>query len=147
MFLYLITFFTIIIDFITKKIALFHLNKDIPIFWEYLKLKLVYNKWIAFSIPLEWIILKIITLLAIILISYYYYKFEKNKKSRLLDLWYALIIGWAISNGFDRFVCWSVIDFISVKYFAIFNFADIFINVWVVIILFYYLKLSWKNKK
>jgi lipoprotein signal peptidase len=31
-----------------------------------------------------------------------------------------------------------VVDFLSVKYFAILNFADIFISVWVFFILLYY---------
>lgn len=146
MLFYITTFLAIIIDFFTKKIALFKLHKDMPIFLDYVKLKLIYNDWIAFSIPLKWLILKIITLSVIILISYYYFQFEKRKKDKLLDLWYALILWWAIGNWFDRLFYWSVLDIISVKYFAIFNFADIFINIWVIIILFYYLRISWKNK-
>lgn len=146
MIFYIAIFLTILIDFFTKRIALNYLIWEIIILWDYLKLKLVFNSWIAFSIPINWIILKIITILLILWI-WYYYQYEKIKKSRLLDFAFALILGWAIWNWVNRIISWNVLDFISVKYFAIFNFADIFISVWVIFIIFHYLQISWKNKK
>lgn len=144
---YFIIIISFLIDFFTKKIALNNLTQEINIIWDYLKLKLVNNTWIAFSIPISWLILKIITILLIIWIWYYYYQFEKKKQSKLLDIAYALILGWAIGNGIERITNWSVIDFISIKYFAIFNFADIVINIWMMLLIFYYIQIWWKNKK
>jgi len=144
---YLIIITSFLIDFSSKKIVLNNLIWEIKIIWDYLKIKLVNNTWIAFSIPLSWLILKIITILLIVWIWYYYYQFEKKKQVKLLDIAYALILGWAIGNGIDRIFNWFVVDFVSIKYFAIFNFADIFINIWMILLIFYYMQMSWKNKK
>lgn len=144
---YVVVFSLIITDLLSKKAATLFLNTRINLIWDFLSLKLTQNSWIAFSLPLSWIILKIITIILIVWIIYFYEKYEKIKQEKILDFWYYLIIGWAIGNWIERLINSSVTDFISIKYFAIFNFADIFINVWVILILFYYSKQSWKNNQ
>lgn len=137
---YLIATFSIIIDLTSKNIAKsFLLNNQINLIYDILVLKLIKNTGIAFNIPLEWIFLKIVTIILISAITFYYFRFEKKTISNKLAFW--LIIGWAIGNWWERVFNWVVIDFISVKYFAIFNFADIFINIWVLILIIsYFLK-------
>lgn len=147
MIVYFIIISWLLVDFLSKKIALYNLSQDINLIWELMKLRLTHNTGIAFSLPLSWIFLKIITIALIIAISFFYVKYEREKKLKILDIAYSLILAWAIWNGIDRVINGSVIDFISVKYFAIFNFADIFINIWMLLLLFYYLQISWKNKK
>lgn len=134
--MFYITFIlAIITDYLTKNLAANYLKQDILILWDFLKLKFIKNSWIAFSIPITWNLLKIITLILILWISIHYFKYEKIKKSRLNDIAFGLIIWWAIWNAIERIAYWQVIDFISLKYFAIFNFGDIFISIWVIIIL------------
>jgi signal peptidase II len=137
MYFYLISFLSAIFDYISKNISNNYLSENkIYLLWDYLKLELSKNKWIAFSLPIEWLLLKIITIIIIILITFYYLNFEKEKNKLFIQIWYWLIIWWAVWNAIERIFVWSVTDFISVKYFAIFNFADIFINIWVIILIF-----------
>lgn len=130
------------IDFLSKQyIQNFFLNWDhtyFPIVWEYIWLSLSYNSGIAFSLPITGIPLQIITLLLVIAIIYYYFYIEYPKNIRFLDIWYSLILAWSLSHAYERIYIWHVIDFISVKYFAILNFADIFITIGACFILFVY---------
>ncbi len=137
------------IDMITKYFAEIFLSweKVVYVFADFIQLKLSYNTGIAFSFPIEWIPLQIITVVLIWAIVYQYLTIEYNKKSKLLDIAYVLILSWAISHAYERIFIWHVIDFIAVKYFAILNFADIFISVWVFFLFVYYVRYerSWKS--
>lgn len=58
-----------------------------------------------------------------------------------------LVISGALCHGYERIVNGYVVDFISVKYFAIFNFADIFISVgFGLIVLSYFLYERKRNR-
>ncbi len=100
---------------------------NVSIVWEYITFQLSHNQWIAFSFPIEGIYLKIVTIWLIFAIFFYYVSVEYPKNIRLLDIAYSLIFAGALSNGYERIFKWYVIDFISIEYFAILNFADIFI--------------------
>ncbi len=63
-----------------------------PILGEYLGLKLSYNTGIAFSVPIQGLLLQGITILLIIAIGWQYLRTEYPKKSKLLDLGYILIL-------------------------------------------------------
>lgn len=138
MIFYIIIIIVLIIDIITKFLATDLFQKNFPILWDYFYLKYVENYGIAFSINIPF--LKILTIILIIMIFYYYFKEEKKKKNRIIDLAFWLILWWAIWNGIERIFNWKVIDFIWVKYFAIFNFADIFISLWIFILVINILK-------
>jgi signal peptidase II len=147
MYFYLITLISAISD-LTSKIFMksFLLNEEkISLIWDILSLKLVKNTGIAFSLPIEWLALKIITVLIIALIVFYYFKYEK--KTKVNQIAFGLIVGWALWNWIERIFNSVVIDFINLKYFAIFNFADIFINIWVIILIINYLSLCKKKEK
>lgn len=103
--------------------------ETISILSDFITLKLSYNNGIAFSLPVNGILLKIITLLILWWIGAFYVSEEYPKKSGLLDIGYSLVLAWAISHAYERVFIWHVVDFIAVKYFAILNFADIFISV------------------
>lgn len=151
MLFYIFIPFWVWLDILTKKISEIYLNRELKIIWDFFTLKLSYNKWIAFSMPIEWLVLKIITILLIILFYYIYLKEYKSYKSKLADIGFSMIIWWAIGNAIQRLLYSNVTDFIKLKYFAIFNFADIFISVWMALIIFFHLfkydrKLSgWSN--
>ena len=122
------------LDLFTKYLANIYFNEKINILWDFLFLTYVENPWIAFSIKIPFLFLKIITISLIILI-FYYYKTERKQinKKLLFDISFWLILSWAIWNGIWRIFNENVVDFIWVKYFSIFNLADSFITIWVFI--------------
>lgn len=95
----------------------------------WLSIQLSYNTGIAFSLPIRGILLQILTLVLLVLIAYQYISKEYSKKNIGIDIGYVLIFSGALSHAYERIVIGHVVDFIAVKYFAIFNFADIFISV------------------
>ncbi|MBP9779019.1 signal peptidase II [Candidatus Gracilibacteria bacterium] len=136
------------IDMITKYFAEIFLSgeKVVYVFADFIQLKLSYNTGIAFSFPIEGIPLQIITVVLIGAIVYQYLTIEYNKKSKLLDIAYVLILSGAISHAYERIFIGHVIDFIAVKYFAILNFADIFISVGVFFLFVYYVRYERSGK-
>ena len=145
MLFYLTILSTIILDAITKHLALIFLQEKINILWDFLYLEYILNDWIAFGINIPF--LKIITIILIFWIFYYYIKESwklkaeswKSNSSKLLTFSFGLILGWAIWNGIERTFFGEVTDFIGVKYFAIFNLADSFIFIWALLYLIYLL--------
>ncbi len=104
------------------------------------------NYGIAFSLPIEGIPLKIITVLILLFLIFLYIKEEYPKNSRLLDTAYVAIFAGAIAHTYERIFVGHVLDFIAVKYFAILNLADILISTWAFLILFsyvYYYRKQW----
>lgn len=105
---------------------------------KYFSLQLSYNEGIAFSLPIKWIPLKIITIFILLWLLYFYVREEYPKDSRLLDTAYVAIFSGAISHAYERIFVWHVVDFIAVKYFAILNVADILISIWAFLIMYSY---------
>lgn len=143
MFYFLGIIILIFIDLLTKYFAKIYLVNKFQIFWDFVYLKYIENTWIAFWMPLEWVFLKIITLLIVIWIVYYFLKFEENKNNIIIKSSYALILAWALGNWYERIFNWVVIDFVWVRNFSVFNLADTYLSIWAFLyILFYFL-----NKK
>ena len=151
MFYYILSIW-LLIDFITKYYAVIFLENKVNLFWNFIYLQQIYNPWIAFWIEIPFLILKILTIILIIWI-YYYYRIEltseKNKKeqniltklsTKYLDVSFWLILSWALWNAYWRIFNEKVIDFIWIKYFSIFNLADTFITSWAIILIYYYYK-------
>ena len=130
------------IDFFSKQyvenILSIDTNQYFPIFGDYIGISLSYNSGIAFSLPITWFPLQLVTAILLVWLIYYYFCEEYPKYSKLLDIWYTLILAWALSHAYERIFVGHVIDFIAVKYFAILNFADIFISIGACFILFVY---------
>ena len=153
---YVVIVVWVLIDLFTKNLSFNYLQDRINILWDFLFLKYSENTWIAFSTQVPF--LKILTILLIIWVFYYYFLERKSlnkkiplnlpllkgeikqefvdKNLKLLDLSFWLILAWAIWNWIERVFYWKVIDFIWVKYFAVFNLADSFITIWAVIYLY-----------
>jgi signal peptidase II len=117
-------------DHFTKSLAVTHFTGEAPreIIPDILSLSLHYNSGIAFSIPVPLPALLIITAIMLCGISVYWY-FTRADYSPLEHRTFALLLGGAISNGYDRAVHGQVVDFIALTHFAIFNVADILICV------------------
>lgn len=133
MFFYSTIILSLFLDLYTKYLAKVNLNDTINLFSNFVYLKYTENVWIAFSIAVTGIFLKIITIIIIIWIFIYYQKYEIYKKNKLLDFSFWLILWWALWNAYERIFNSSVIDFIWVRYFAIFNIADACITIWIIL--------------
>ena len=125
---------------------IFILNESKTIIDNFLNITYVRNTGAAWSIldNNTWIV-TVISLLIIIGIIYYVYRNRVSKK--ILKIGYGLILGGAIGNFIDRIVYGYVIDFIDIDIFGwnypIFNLADMFIIVGVILVMID----AWRCKK
>ena len=117
---------------------------------EYLDFILVFNTGISYGLFSgggdfqKWILISLSILIIIFLLS-----FVRNESSILSKLGISFIIGGALGNVLDRFIYGAVVDFISLhaKGFSwyIFNIADMFIVVGVILFILSQFILSKKN--
>ena len=143
----------LLIDFLSK-------NKIISIFKdgivekiyvnEYLDFILVFNTGISYGLFSgggdfqKWILISLSILIVIFLLS-----FIRNESSILSKLGISFIIGGALGNVLDRFTYGAVVDFISLHArgfsWYIFNIADMFIVLGVILFIISQFILSKKN--
>lgn len=143
----------LLIDFLSK-------NKIISIFKdgivekiyvnEYLDFILVFNTGISYGLFSgggdfqKWILISLSILIIIFLLN-----FIRNESTILSKLSISFIIGGALGNVLDRFIYGAVVDFISLhaKGFSwyIFNIADMFIVIGVILFILSQFILSKKN--
>ena len=116
-----------------------------------LVLKKIENRGIAFGIDgngdFSYIFTPLTIILTIAIIIYLYRTVSKN--SKLVSLSLSLILGGALGNLFDRIVSGKVVDFIALFesiFPFIFNLADTFITVGMIMLLFSDLFISKKKK-
>ena len=117
---------------------------------EYLDFILVFNTGISYGLFSgggdfqKWILISLSILIVIFLLS-----FIRNESSILSKLSISFIIGGALGNVLDRFIYGAVVDFISLhaKGFSwyIFNIADMFIVLGVILFILSQFILSKKN--
>ena len=117
---------------------------------EYLDFILVFNTGISYGLFSgggdfqKWILISLSILIIIFLLS-----FIRNESSILSKLSISFIIGGALGNVLDRFIYGAVVDFISLhaKGFSwyIFNIADMFIVLGVILFIISQFILSKKN--
>ena len=115
----------------------------------YMSLKLAYNYGVAFSMFsfLEHY-LKFIQLAIVLIATIYLYKNKNVFKEYYLPI--ALLYAGGLSNILDRFTYGGVVDYFYWHYlfeFAIFNIADVIIDLAVVIIIYKQIKQSREEKK
>ena len=138
-----LTFFIFLIDRISK-IYVINLDKKLPgseIFSsKYLNISLIWNEGIAFGLfslgdKTSYNFLTIFILIIILIIIFMLKKSEGLKKYSLL-----MILGGALGNLFDRIFNKAVPDFIDFHveefHWFIFNVADIFITIGVILMIF-----------
>jgi signal peptidase II len=91
--------------------------------------RFVANHYIAFSLPLfGWLINALILLIILVLIITIIYLILNKNSHKLTILLLTTILLGAISNILDRWLYGYVIDYLSLKYFTIFNLADVMIT-------------------
>lgn len=129
---------TLILDQLTKYLIIqnFKLGASLPVWPGVFHLTYVTNTGAAFSLFsqgggwLRWLSLVVsLGLIALALFGPMLNTFEQ--------LGYSFILGGALGNGIDRFTTGYVVDFLDFRiiHFAVFNLADVFINVGIVYLL------------
>jgi len=98
------------------------------IFGDFFRFQFVKNPYIAFSIPLSGkILFFVISCIIVFLIFWLILSLKKQKIYQ--SIFFIIIIFGAISNLLDRANFGYVIDYLDLKYFTVFNVADIMISV------------------
>ncbi len=132
--IYLVSFICFVIDLVSK---LFVLNNDkvITVIPNFFNIVLVKNTGAAFS-SFEGFTYVFVLMAVLVLVYLFKYVFS-NTLSFLEELSYSLLIGGIVGNLFDRIVYHGVIDFLSFNIFGydfpVFNMADVFICVGVLL--------------
>ncbi len=94
----------------------------------FLKLTFIPNSFISFSLPLSGTpLMVIISIIMLALISYIIYLIINKKTETLEVILLTTILFGAISNYIDRINFGFVIDYLDLKNFTVFNFADVMI--------------------
>ena len=142
-----LTIVFLIIDIVSKLVVsnLMNVNDSIIVIKDFFYITYVRNTGAAWSIFAgETLGLIIITLIIISLIVYYIFK--NKPKTKIEKVGYSMVLGGAIGNLIDRIVYGYVIDFFDFNIFGynypIFNLADSFIFVGVILLVIY----TWRCK-
>lgn len=134
--LFFVTLDVVILDILTKYWVNIS-NPDFQILWNWLAITHVKNTGIAFGTPLPGISFLIPLILLGIAIALWksWKKFGEMEK-----LGYLMILTGGSLNALERTLFGSVTDFIAVKYFSVFNLADIAITVGVILLFWSFVK-------
>lgn len=135
---------SLFIDQITKILIgiFFALDAKVVVIKKFFSIHFIENygaAWSLFSNKVDFLI--IISLGAIFIIYRYMYHFKHNKRNNIA---FGLILGGIVGNLIDRIFLGYVRDFLSFKIFSydypVFNFADTFIVIGIVLLIFAILK-------
>ena len=135
MFFYLLAILITVIDQGLKQIIhiTVPLGKSIPLFW-LLKLTYVGNRGAAFSLFSGFSnYLIIISVVVIAVVIYFHHRTPIT--NRLTQIGLAFILGGSLGNLIDRIFRSYVIDYIDITVWPVFNFADIMINLGVLLVI------------
>lgn len=99
------------------------------------------NTGIAFSLPIPQPLIIFLNIVFFFLIFWVFEK-EFNTKKAKAQWGLALIIGGGLGNLIDRFTHGFVVDFISLWTYPIFNLADVYISIGVLLMIVFYGKIK-----
>lgn len=118
---------TLALDQITKYFAAQYITGPIALAGNFIKLVLLKNKGIAFSIDLPLSLIILLTYIFFVIGIYYAYQdLDLNKKKATILL--GVVIGGAVGNLLDRMFRGAVIDFLAIGSYPVINLADIAIS-------------------
>ena len=134
----LLSIILLVLDQVSKLLVMNLLSEPITIIKNFFYLTYVQNKGAAFSILTgERLFLIVISIIIIILLLNYAKKNKPETKLEYLSM--SLIIGGSLGNLIDRIIRGSVIDFLDFNIFGydfpVFNLADTFITIGVILLL------------
>ena len=145
---------SVFLDQISKflVVANIPLNDEIVLLHGFFSLHYVQNTGAGFSIlEGQFNLFYILTILAVIMLAYFYFKAKDDEKVLKVSLMF--MIGGALGNFIDRLRLRYVIDFLDFYIFGydfpIFNIADSFLTIGVILFILAYLfeikELKWKK--
>lgn len=140
-YLFIVAVFLFVFDRFLKLLAL-NYHDNYSLLGDILQFSFAKNYNIAFSLPFGGSPLIVLIITIILVLVGYIVKLAKNKEWMQLGLLTNVLFG-AISNLLDRFKYGYVVDYIDLKYFTVFNLADMMIVGGVCFILLF----SINNKK
>ena len=141
---YILSIIFLLIDIFTKQLVknILNLYDSIPIIPNFFSITYVINDGAAFSILKGELWLFII--LGFVLLFFIFYYLQKEKLNIYKTIYYSLLIAGVLGNLLDRMLYKGVIDFLDFTIFSynapIFNLADTFIVISVILIVFESLK-------
>lgn len=139
--IFIISFIVLVIDIISKRLVINFMipEESIILIDNFFSLTYVKNTGVAFSFMDGYVPLIIISSMIVLFMIFKYIKYSDISKWDSIG--YSLVIGGAIGNLCDRIVYGYVIDFLDFNIFGlnypIFNLADTFIVIGVVILLIF----------
>ena len=137
MFFYLIVLIIFVIDQFLKHLVhqSMRLGQSIPLIDGIIKLTYVRNTGAAFSLFVGFSPYLVIVGIAVALaVIYFHYKIPAHKY--YLQTGLAFILGGSLGNLADRVFRSFVIDYLDITIWPVFNFADVMINIGVILIAF-----------
>ena len=144
------------VDWFTKYLAQTHLGeRRISIIGEFLQLRYVVNKGVSFSLfagnEVMTMLMPVLAMVAFVVLYFYCRNYLKKhnemKTIKAMNLALILLLAGFVGNYADRIVHGGVRDFISVKGFAVFNVADIYITVCEILVIGMLCYQCWKESK
>lgn len=133
--------FVFLADQIIKYYVMYFLDRKIPVIPEFLEITYQTNPGIAFSINLPFLF-QMILFPILIIAGIYLIITHLNYKKPLVLILCGIIFGGALSNFTDRIMHRSVIDYISVSVYPVFNVADVAITLGIFLIIVFYDKIK-----
>jgi signal peptidase II len=137
--IFLIAIFTLLIDQISKVIvsSLIQVNMRVVVIKNFFSIHYVLNGGAAWSLfNNKDIFLIIASIISLLIIYRYMFNFTKNRRNNIA---FGLLIGGIFGNLIDRIFLGYVRDFLSFKIFGyhypVFNFADSFIVIGVILLI------------
>lgn len=128
--------FLFIIDRLIKFLAVNNFfTPPLNILGNFFKLNFIPNYYISFSLPVGGLVISVLVFIIIIGLLFTLINFYKKKDYKYVLLLIVIILG-AISNLADRIKYGFVIDYFDLKYFTVFNVADIMIVFGIISIFF-----------
>ena len=130
--LFLVSLIVIVLDQLTKHIAILKLppGGSIPLIKGVFHLTLVRNKGMAFGLfPGQANFLLILSILVVPALVTFLIIFSRRIKTGLVKFGLALILGGAIGNLIDRLRWGEIVDFLDFRIWPVFNLADTAITV------------------
>ena len=144
------------VDWFAKYLAQVHLgDKRIPIIGEFLQLRYIVNYGMEFGLfsgnRYITMIMPVVAMIAFVALYFYCrnYLKKRNELKMIKAMNLISMLFWAgfVGNYRDRIVHGGVIDFISVKGFAVFNVADIYLTVCEILYIGMLCYQYWKESK
>lgn len=117
--------FLVIVDRFLKSLAQLYWQQYPQEIFNFLYIGFFKNQFIAFSLDTIVNPLFFIIPIFIILLTYFFYTLKRQRLIEASALVY--IVAGAMSNLYDRLLYGSVIDYLDLKFFTVFNLADMMI--------------------